>query len=99
MFRSEKTAPKTSLASSSNGNTAIDVVVAELAGIWSKLGGGDEGLVATTIPDTDERVFRGLLNGVPASVAAGVAAIALDTPGSIPPSPAGRGRFVRCQSW
>ena len=58
---------------------------------------------ATTMPEFDESVLRGLLNveEVPAlaPVAGGSGETARETPGRRPPSTAALGRFVRCQSW
>jgi hypothetical protein len=104
MFRRENTTPKTSLASSSKGN-APDVAgaagAAVTAAVWRSGGGGVCAPVAspTTTADPDESVFRGLLYVDAGSAATGVAAIARETAGSSPLSVAGRGRFVRCQSW
>ena len=55
------------------------------------------------MPVVDESVFRGLLKPKddPALTFVPVEAIgetAWETPGNIPPSTAGLGRFVRCQS-
>ena len=57
--------------------------------------------MATTIPVVDESVFRGLLKDDPALTSVLAEATwetAWETPGNIPPSTAGLGRFVRCQS-
>ena len=59
--------------------------------------------MATSIPVVDESVFRGLLKPKddPALTSVLVEATgetAWETPGNIPPSTAGLGRFVRCQS-
>ena len=53
------------------------------------------------MPVVDESVFRGLLKDDPGLTSALVEATwetACETPGNIPPSTAGLGRFVRCQS-
>ena len=60
-------------------------------------------LSATTIPVVDESVFRGLLKPEDSAALTSVLVertgeTAWDTPGKIPPSTAGLGRFVRCQS-
>lgn len=57
----------------------------------------------TTTPVVDESVFRGLLNPednpvLTSVLVEGTGETAWETPGNIPPSTAGLGRFVRCQS-
>jgi hypothetical protein len=59
--------------------------------------------MATSMPVVDESVLRGLLKlkDDPALTSVLVEATgetAWETPGNIPPSTAGLGRFVRCQS-
>jgi hypothetical protein len=108
MLRREYTTPNTSLASSSNGSAVEDADAAgcaSVAAVWSSGGGGDAARLsctATTTPETDESVLRGLLNAeppAPPSAGADAAPIARETAGRSPPSAAGRGRRVRCQSW
>ena len=57
---------------------------------------------ATTIPVVEERVLRGLLYAdgdvLPSTVVEGTGETAWETATRIPPSTAGLGRFVRCQS-
>ena len=55
------------------------------------------------MPVVDESVFRGLLKAednpaLTSVLVEGTEETAWETPGSIPPSTAGFGRFVRCQS-
>ena len=57
----------------------------------------------TVIPVVDDSVFRGLLNPednpeLASVLVAGTGETTWETPGNIPPSTAGLGRFVRCQS-
>ena len=59
--------------------------------------------MATSMPVEDESVFRGLLKpkddpALTPMLVEATGETAWDTPGNIPPSTAGFGRFVRCQS-
>jgi hypothetical protein len=115
IFRNERMTPYTNLASSSKGNP-----VPEAAPLVTAVGGGgggggvrvsvpegEEWLAspnATTTPEVEERVLRGLEKGVDPDV--GVPGrsggeTACETPGRrVPLSLARLGRMVRCcQSW
>ncbi len=87
--------PYTSLASSSNERPVlvIGLSVAEI-GVWRSGDGCSISLTATTTPELDESVFRGLARLSPPR-----AETAWLTAGRRPPSTAGFGRRVRCQSW
>jgi hypothetical protein len=96
MLRSDKMTPYTSFASSSNVR-AFDFGVSSVACVRVKDGSS---AVATTNPEFEERVFRGLLKveKFAAEVSASCGATARDTALRMPPSTAGLGRLVRCQS-
>lgn len=111
-FRSERTTPYTSFASSSNVRDALcgcggcDCACA--GGEFARGGGsgvcGASSLTATTTPVAELRVLRGFAHGAAlASTAAGSSGLgktAAETAGrSPPPSAAVRGFWVRCQSW
>jgi hypothetical protein len=100
MFRKDKMTPYTSFASSSKGKPVDGVGVLGLCSAGTD--GCDAGsFTATTTPELEARVLRGLLKAdelAEGSVAAGSGWTARDTAGRIPPSTAAFGRLVRCQS-
>ena len=108
IFRKEMMTPYTSLASSSKGKP----VLVTPGGCWATAGeavGGRSGdrasFTATTTPEVDRSELRGLPKAAAralleaASAAEAEADIEAQTPGIRPPSAAGLGRRVRCQSW
>ena len=97
--------PYTSLASSSKGRPVVGWEGGGVAG--GKVDGTVGGEVvkfltspkATTTPELELRVFRGLPNWVgDAKVSEERGATARETAGRMLPSTAGFGRFTRCQS-
>lgn len=109
-FRSERTTPYTSFASSSK------VSIALCCGCTCDCGGGGEcargggsgvrgasSLTATTTPVAELSVLRGVDHGAaPFASAAGSSGFgktAAETAGRRPPSTAVRGFLARCQSW
>ena len=92
MFRNDKITPYTNFASSSNGNADIEV---------DMFCAGSSSPTATTIPEDDCSVLRGLPYDVAfIEISPGCRyAIARETAGRMASFGAGLGRFVRCQSW
>jgi hypothetical protein len=119
IFRSERTTPYTSFASSSKGKPAEAEAAPPAPPSACCTGGGgvavDEAGTpgdwlpsanATTTPELEARVLRGLEKGVPGAepatemVEGGRGESACETPGRrAPPSLARFGRLARCQSW
>ncbi|KAH0589067.1 hypothetical protein H2248_004839 [Termitomyces sp. 'cryptogamus'] len=103
MLRNDNITPYTNFASSSKAKPVL-VNAVDGAGVCKRGVTGnceDRSLTATTMPVPDKRVSRGLVNpGVlldDIPVDAGGATV-WETAGKIPPSVAGLGRRVRCQS-
>lgn len=96
MCLKESTTPYTSFASSSK--VSVFDFCPSTVGPSTNEGSSP---TATTAPVVDERVFLGLLNvDEEAAVAPTVrGATARDTASRMPPSMAGLGCLVRCQSW
>jgi len=97
IFRKERTTPYTNFASSSNGNPADDCSGGGGGAFCIIERGADSSFTAITTPLVDDSVLRGL--GVATLFASLNWVTARETPGSMPPSTAGFGRLVRCQSW
>lgn len=96
MFLSDRTTPYTSFASSSKGRV-FDLACS--VGFGRDVTGSSP--TATTNPDVEDNVFRGLLNpdGVGATLSVASGETAWETAFKMPPpSPARFGCLVRCQS-